>query len=131
MKAPYKMRLASTFFAFALAIFCNLASADSIQLRNGRHLQGKYIGGSTTTIGFMTAHSVEYFQTADVLALVFDNSPESSSSGPQSNHMDGSASPAVVSPPKISPINMSPRRGRRPVPRIGMQLDAAFRYTID
>lgn len=56
-----------------VAVCSSLASADSLQLRNGRHLQGKYVGGSTTMIGFMTSGSVEYFQTSDVLALVFDN----------------------------------------------------------
>jgi hypothetical protein len=63
-------------------IFCCLAllpgqtRADSIQLRNGRHLQGKYIGGTSTAIGFMTAGTLEYFATSEVLALVFDNSSD-------------------------------------------------------
>jgi len=45
-----------------LAICAGLAQADSMQLRNGRHLQGKYIGGTTTSIGFMTAGAVEIFR---------------------------------------------------------------------
>ena len=54
-----------------VAICASLASADSLQLRNGRHLQGRYIGGTTNAIGFMTAGAVEYFATSDVLVLIF------------------------------------------------------------
>lgn len=68
-----------------------VASADSIQLRNGRHLQGKFIGGSTTMIGFMTAQSVEYFQTSDVVALIFDNNPAYSPNGLPQDRRDGSS----------------------------------------
>jgi hypothetical protein len=60
-----------------LAVCASLAGADSLQLRNGRHLQGKYIGGTSTAIGFMSGASVEYFATTDVLALMFENSNES------------------------------------------------------
>jgi hypothetical protein len=124
--APINVKVFSIFFAFALSISCTLASADSIQLRNGRHLQGKFIGGSTTTIGFMTAHSVEYFQTVDVLALIFDNNtgdnnPEPSTNGPQPNHMDGSSS-AV-----ISPTNDHSCRNRKPASGIA----AGFRYVLE
>jgi len=48
--------------ACCLSAFVSLAAADSLQLRNGRHLQGKYIGGSSTAIGFLTAGTLEYFQ---------------------------------------------------------------------
>jgi hypothetical protein len=54
-------------------LFCAIAGADSIQLRDGRHLQGKYLGGTTTAVEFMTDTAVEYFPVSDVLVLVFDN----------------------------------------------------------
>jgi hypothetical protein len=73
---------------FCLALCASLARADSIQLRNGRHLQGKYIGGTTTAIGFMTSGSVEYFATSDVLVLIFDNN-DSPLSGLQRSPMKG------------------------------------------
>ena len=75
-------------FLLALAVCSSLAAADSIQLRNGRHLQGKYIGGTTTMVGFMTSGAVEYFATSDVLALMFDGT-ESPLNGLQPNHMNG------------------------------------------
>jgi len=57
-------------------MFTTLAACDSIELRNGRHLQGKYIGGTATVVGFMTNGSVQYFSITEVLALIFDNSSE-------------------------------------------------------
>lgn len=75
-----------------VAVCSSLASADSLQLRNGRHLQGKYVGGSTTMIGFMTSGAVEYFQTSDVLAIMFDNNAETSGNGLQPNHRNSDSS---------------------------------------
>jgi len=88
------MRIARVFLetALVLATCGSLAVADSIELRNGRHLQGHFIGGTSTTIGFMSGTTVEYFATSDVLALMFDNSDASGGgalqrpmSGPVSN----------------------------------------------
>jgi hypothetical protein len=52
-------------------------------------LQGKYIGGTTTTIGFMTGRTVEYLPTSDVLALIFDDNSENSLGDLQPNPMKG------------------------------------------
>jgi hypothetical protein len=54
-------------------LLCAIAGADSIQLRDGRHLQGKYLGGTTTAVEFMTDTAIEYFPVSNVLVLVFDN----------------------------------------------------------
>ena len=95
-----------------LAICAGLASADSLQLRNGRHLQGKYIGGTTNSIGFMTAGAVEYFATSDVLVLIFDNN-ESPLSGLQPNPMKGQS----LSQPRVQRISVSRVRSRQPAIR--------------
>jgi hypothetical protein len=63
--------------ACCIALCAGIAGADSLQLRNGRHLQGKYIGGTTTAIGFMTGTTIEYFATSEVLVLMFDNNSDS------------------------------------------------------
>lgn len=78
----------------AAILLSGLAAADSLQLRNGRHLQGKYIGGTTSAIGFMSGTSVEYFSTADVLALIFDNNPDPALGGFQPNAMRQQAVPS-------------------------------------
>lgn len=55
------------------ALLCVISRADSIQLRDGRHLQGKSLGGTTTAVEFMTDTAIEYFPISNVLVLVFDN----------------------------------------------------------
>ena len=95
-----------------LALCAGLAGADSIQFRNGRHLQGKYVGGTTTAIGFMTAGTVEYFATSDVLAIIFDNN-DSPLSGLQPNPMRGKSLPQA----RVRQISASARDRIRP-PRL-------------
>lgn len=74
-----------------LVVLCaGLSFADSLELRNGRHLQGRYIGGTSTAIGFMTGTTVEYFATSDILVLIFDNSADSSGGGLLQRPMSGS-----------------------------------------
>jgi hypothetical protein len=97
-------------FACGIAVCASLASADSLQLRNGRHLQGKYIGGTTTAIGFMTGATVEYFATSEVLALIFDNGNDSPLGGLQPNAMKGTSS---VQAPHVARI-----RNRTPLPGV-------------
>jgi len=98
---------------FWLVVLCTgLSSADSIELRNGRRLQGKYVGGSTTVIGFMTSSGVEYFATTDVLALIFDNSSEAPLGGLQPNHMKSGAAPEFT-PGTVRQMSDSEQRGKR------------------
>ena len=68
-----------------MALCAVFARADSIQLRNGRHLQGKYLGGTATTIGFMSGNTIDYFATSEVLAVIFDNVNDSPPGGLQPN----------------------------------------------
>ncbi len=100
-----------------LALCAGLAGADSIQLRNGRHLQGKYIGGTTTAIGFMTGGTIEYFATTEVLVLMFDNGNDSPLSELKPSPMKGQAQPQSGIPP-VRQINVStPNRLRQPKQR--------------
>jgi len=112
--AKIAFTLAGLLFAFQFE-----AMADSIQLRNGRHLNGKYIGGSATLIGFMTSQSVEYFRTSDVTVLTFGEPSEPVFSVPQSNVPDGNAQPSCSLAPGrfIPPISSDSEQtiGRREV----------------
>lgn len=90
-----------------LAACALLAGADSIQLRDGRHLQGKYIGGTTTAIGFMTGGTVEYFATSGVLVLIFDNANDAPLSGLQPNPMKGQSPSRPAGIARVRQINAS------------------------
>src|SRR5690349_19593955 len=47
------------------------ASADVLELKNGKTLDGKYVGGTAATIRFETTAGVQVVETAQALALTF------------------------------------------------------------
>jgi len=57
--------------AFALLMLVSFAAADTLELKDGRIVQGKYMGGTQRTIRFMVDNEVKLFPIADVLALTF------------------------------------------------------------
>jgi hypothetical protein len=57
----------------SLILTSSLASADSLQLHDGRHFDGHYVGGTESIIAFLTEGSVQYFPTGEVLLVVFGN----------------------------------------------------------
>ena len=69
--------------SLCFTLCAGLASADTLQLRSGRRLEGKYIGGTSTAIGFISGASVEYFATTDVLVIMFDSAADSALDGSQ------------------------------------------------
>ena len=46
--------------------------ADSLVLRNGEHVQGKFAGGTQGVIAFVTDRGTAYYNVSDVLAMTFE-----------------------------------------------------------
>jgi len=63
-------------------VFAGLASADTLELKDGRVLQGRYLGGTQATLRFEVNGDVQTFPTHDIVALTFTRNsgraPESS-----------------------------------------------------
>ena len=59
------------------------AHADSIALRDGRHVHGKFLGGTQGVIAFEVAGATQYFNVSDVLVMTFEGEDESSQSTQQ------------------------------------------------
>ena len=56
----------------ALTVLAALSSpADVLELKGGKTLNGKYVGGTTSTIRFETSQGVQVIGTGQVLALTF------------------------------------------------------------
>lgn len=101
----------------ALLLACTgFALSDSIELRSGRHVQGKYIGGTATVVGFMTGNTIQYFATADVLAVIFDNI-ETPMSGALPSPMKG-AIPATSQRENLHPIDTAPPTPKKKTTRL-------------
>ena len=68
------MKIPMTFCIAALTIGIGLGSsawADSLQLHDGRHFDGQYVGGTESVVAFLTQGSVQYFPVADVMLVAF------------------------------------------------------------
>jgi hypothetical protein len=77
--------------AFAAVLFAGVlpASADTLELKDGRVLNGRYLGGTAAQVRFEINGNVEVFRVSEVVALTFTG--RSSASG---------ASPAASSAPR-------------------------------
>ena len=70
--------------------FVGAAAADTLELKNGKVVQGKYLGGTQVVLRFEVNGEVQTFNTTDIVALTF------------TGH-SGSAAPAPALAPATAP----------------------------
>ncbi|HWZ96156.1 MAG TPA: hypothetical protein VN025_00170 [Candidatus Dormibacteraeota bacterium] len=100
------MKTWAKFFSAALlaVALAAAASADTLELKDGRVLQGKYLGGTQAILRFELNGEVQTFSTNDVVALTFtrgSSQPQAASAPPQPQSAPAPASnmaPAPVAP---------------------------------
>ena len=63
-----------------LTLAASMARADTLELKNGSLIKGKFQGGTETQISFQVGSTVQKFNVADVVSLKFDS--ESTASAP-------------------------------------------------
>src|ERR1700751_4612759 len=56
----------------ALWLGASLAWADSLELKNGSLIKGKFMGGTESEISFQVGSSVQKYNLADIVSLKFD-----------------------------------------------------------
>jgi hypothetical protein len=78
-------------------LFVGVAAADTLELKDGRVLQGKYLGGTQAVLRFEVNGEVQTFSTNDVVALTFTG---------RSGNTAPTAAPAVA-PSAIVPTRMA------------------------
>jgi len=61
--------------AFALCL-ASVAWADSLELRNGSLIKGKFVGGTESEISFQVGSSIQKYNLADVVSVKFDSESE-------------------------------------------------------
>ena len=81
--------LAAAALAFA---FTSVAAADSLELKDGRVLQGRYMGGTQAQMRFEVNGEVQIFSVTQIVALTFTGGPSGGG---------GSVAPAAA--PAVSP----------------------------
>lgn len=93
----------------ALWLGASLAWADTLELRNGSLIKGKFMGGTDSEISFQVGSSVQKYNVADIVSLKFDGegtavdqpkpSTDSLPSAPQPAEQEGTKTPASVTIP--------------------------------
>jgi len=57
----------------ALCVAALAARADSLELKNGSLIKGKFMGGTQTSITFQVGSSLQSYDAADIRSLQFDS----------------------------------------------------------
>ncbi len=71
-----KRKLTGSVVVLCLAVLCLAASvawADSLELKNGSLIRGKFVGGTESEISFEVGSSVQKYNLADIASLKFDS----------------------------------------------------------
>jgi hypothetical protein len=63
----------------ALSVAAVSARADSLELKNGSLINGKFVGGTQTSISFQIGSSVQSYGVADIRSLRFDSDAQGTS----------------------------------------------------
>ena len=69
-------------FLIALTLVASMAWADTLELKNGSLIKGKFLGGTETDISFQVGSTVQKYNVADVVSLKFDSGGATSAPAP-------------------------------------------------
>ncbi len=75
------------------------ASADTLQLKDGRVIQGRFFGGTQAAVQFETDGKIELYDVGDVISVTFTNAPSSPSAPPGAPAAPSAPTPATAPAP--------------------------------
>jgi len=88
----------------SLLLLAGIGFADTLELKDGRVLQGKYLGGTQAVLRFQVNGDVQTFPTNDIVALTFTRNSGST------------PAPAAAPPPQEEPAPAPPPSQAAPPP---------------
>lgn len=92
-----KLKQNGGLFVIAVCLLAPMVQADSLQLKNGSLIKGKFMGGTDSEISFQVGSSVQKYNVADVASLTFDSEGMASdASAPPSNPPPSQPAGALV-----------------------------------
>jgi hypothetical protein len=99
--------LAKTVGVFALGLFfAGAAMADTLELKDGRVLQGRYLGGTQAVVRFETNGNVQTFSVNDVVGVTFTGASGKSSApavAPPADAVPQATPPSAAAPTEAVP----------------------------
>jgi len=93
------MKKGTLLIAALTLIFAPRAPADVLELKSGKILQGKYIGGTAATLRFETSSGVQVVETSQAVALTFTGGGATPSAA-------AAPAPTAVAAPAVGPVNV-------------------------
>ena len=87
----------------ASLFLASLAAADTLEMKDGRVLQGRYLGGTQAVLRFEINGEVKTFNVADAVAVTF-----TAGSGASSNSAPSVAAPQATSPSAAPDASQAP-----------------------
>src|SRR5271154_5987505 len=70
-------------FLNALTLAASMAWADTLELKNGSLIKGKFLGGTETEISFQVGSTVQKYNVADIVSLKFNSEGGATAPAPQ------------------------------------------------
>ncbi len=129
MRLKLKYRLLT-----ALTLAASMAWADTLELKNGSLIKGKFLGGTETEISFQVGSTVQKYNVADIVSLKFNSEGGASAPAPptQSSLPDGPVPQLQTSlptdPVPVAHVEMKPANLIIPA---GTQISVRTSETID
>src|SRR5467141_559070 len=80
-------------------LLAGLAAADTLELKDGRVLRGKYLGGTQAVLRFEVNGEVQTFSTIDIVALTFTGRSAGGPPAPAPSGMAPTAPPPMAAAP--------------------------------
>src|SRR5438270_13322660 len=106
---------------FALAFVLCVASvawADSLELRNGSLIKGKFVGGTDSYISFQVGSSIQKYNINDTVSLKFDSEPAGNDSLKRRRSLSGERETPRPVTAKLPASVTIPAGTRAPVRRL-------------
>lgn len=96
--------------AASALLACPLAHADVLELKNGKVLTGKYVGGTAGTLRFETSAGTQVIETSQALALTF-TSGAASATAPAAASAAAPTAVATPAPTAAAPSSVTVNAG--------------------
>lgn len=90
-----KLSIVARLFLLALAAEANAAHADVLELKDGTILNGRYMGGTASSVRFESSLGVTVIETSQAVALTFTSTPASTPPSATPASTPPSATPAA------------------------------------
>ena len=95
-----------------LMLAASVAWADTLELKNGSLIKGKFLGGTETEISFQVGSTVQKYNIGDVVSLKFDSEGAASAPAPQAQSSLPDA-PEAQAPVETKPAYVTIPAGTR------------------